>query len=98
MNAEEQDLKDVMEDLGMAEGFDVGLEMSSAATGIREMMHNMNKCGKIAMLHIIPTGFFCNWNKIIFKMLRVKGLYGLKMLKLGIKGLHLSSPGPIFKI
>ena len=81
MNAEEQHLKDVLEDLGMAEGCDVGLEMSGAATGIREMMDNMNNFGNIALLHIVPTGFFCNWNKIIFRMLRVKGQYGFKMFK-----------------
>ncbi len=68
-NAAEQDLRDVMADLGMTEGFDIGLEMSGAAPAMRDMIDKMNNGGKIALLGIAPTGFAVDWNKIIFKML-----------------------------
>ena len=80
-NAAEQDLRDVMADLGMTEGFDIGLEMSGAAPAMRDMIDKMNNGGKIALLGIAPTGFAVDWNKIIFKMLSVKGIYGREMFE-----------------
>lgn len=80
-NAAEQDLRDVMADLGMIEGFDIGLEMSGAAPAMRDMIDKMNNGGKIALLGIAPTGFAVDWNKIIFKMLSVKGIYGREMFE-----------------
>ncbi len=72
-------LRDVQKQLGMLEGFDVGLEMSGNATAFREMLVNMSHGAKIAMLGI-PTGEMCiDWNTIIFNMLTIKGIYGREM-------------------
>lgn len=96
VNAAEENLSDVMARLGMTEGFDVGLEMSGAAPAMRDMIDKMNNGGKIALLGIAPTAFAVDWNKIIFKMLNVKGIYGremyetwYKMIALVQSGLHL---------
>lgn len=97
VDASIEDLNDVMAALGMTEGFDVGLEMSGAAPAMRDMIDKMNNGGKIALLGIAPTEFAVDWNKIIFKMLQVKGIYGreifetwYKMIALVQSGLDLS--------
>ncbi len=67
--------------IGMTEGFDVGLEMSGAAPAFRDMIDKMNNGGKIAILGIAPAGFEIDWNKVIFKMLNLKGIYGREMFE-----------------
>ena len=74
-----EDLREVMSDIGMTEGFDIGLEMSGAAPAFRQMIDVMNNGGKIAILGIAPAGFEIDWNKVIFKMLHLKGIYGREM-------------------
>ncbi|MBN7763253.1 L-threonine 3-dehydrogenase [Nitratireductor aquibiodomus] len=81
MNAAEEALPEVMRQLGMTEGFDVGLEMSGAAPAFRDMIDVMNNGGKIAILGIAPAGFEIDWNKVIFKMLHLKGIYGREMFE-----------------
>ncbi|RCW78253.1 L-threonine 3-dehydrogenase [Phyllobacterium bourgognense] len=81
VDASTQNLTDVMKDIGMTEGFDVGLEMSGAAPAFRDMIDKMNNGGKIAILGIAPTGFEIDWNKVIFKMLNLKGIYGREMFE-----------------
>lgn len=81
VDASSQDLADVMREIGMTEGFDVGLEMSGAAPAFRDMIDKMNNGGKIAILGIAPTGFEIDWNKVIFKMLNLKGIYGREMFE-----------------
>ncbi|WP_040678338.1 L-threonine 3-dehydrogenase [Nitratireductor pacificus] len=81
VNAAEEKLPEVMRQLGMTEGFDVGLEMSGAAPAFRDMIDAMNNGGKIAILGIAPTGFEIDWNKVIFKMLHLKGIYGREMFE-----------------
>jgi len=81
VDASKQNLADVMKDIGMTEGFDVGLEMSGAAPAFRDMIDKMNNGGKIAILGIAPTGFEIDWNKVIFKMLNLKGIYGREMFE-----------------
>ena len=72
-------LKDVQKQLGMTEGFDVGLEMSGNATAFRDMIANMSHGAKIAMLGI-PSGEMCiNWHDVIFNMLTIRGIYGREM-------------------
>lgn len=97
VDANAQTLADVMREIGMTEGFDVGLEMSGAPTAMRDMIDKMNNGGKIALLGIAPTEFAVDWNQIIFKMLHVKGIYGreifetwYKMIALVQSGLDLS--------
>lgn len=79
VNAAHQDLADVMREIGMTEGFDVGLEMSGVADAFRDMIDKMNNGGRIAILGIAPTAFEIDWNKVIFKMLNLKGIYGREM-------------------
>jgi threonine 3-dehydrogenase len=93
VNAEKQDLNDVMQSLGMTEGFDVGLEMSGAAPAMRDMIDKMNNGGKIALLGIAPTEFAVDWNKIIFKMLQVKGIYGREIFETWYKMIAMVQSG-----
>ena len=81
VDASKENLSDVMKRIGMTEGFDVGLEMSGAAPAFRDMIDKMNNGGKIAILGIAPTGFEIDWNKVIFKMLDLKGIYGREMFE-----------------
>jgi threonine 3-dehydrogenase len=69
----------VQEELGMTEGFDVGLEMSGAEPAFREMLENMCHGGKIAMLGIPGKEMAIDWNTVIFNMLTIKGIYGREM-------------------
>ena len=79
VNISKQSLRDVQKELGMFEGFDVGLEMSGNPAAFRDMIDNMCHGGKIAMLGI-PTGEMpIDWNKVVFNMLTIKGIYGREM-------------------
>lgn len=81
VDAGKEDLNEVMAAIGMTEGFDVGLEMSGAPPAFRSMIDAMNNGGKIAILGIAPDGFGIDWNKVIFKMLTLKGIYGREMFE-----------------
>jgi threonine 3-dehydrogenase len=72
-------LADVQKELGMREGFDVGLEMSGNVTAFKEMLANMAHGGRIAMLGIPPGEMSIDWNAVIFNMLTIKGIYGREM-------------------
>jgi len=79
VNAREASLQDVQKQLGMTEGFDVGLEMSGNEAAFRDMLRNMSHGARIAMLGI-PTSEMCiDWRTVIFNMLTVKGIYGREM-------------------
>ncbi|NQY81561.1 MAG: L-threonine 3-dehydrogenase [Alphaproteobacteria bacterium] len=77
----QQKLCDVMSEIGITEGFDVGLEMSGAAMAMRSMIDMMNYGGKIAILGISPVAFEIDWNKVIFKLLHLKGISGREMFE-----------------
>ncbi len=79
VNVAEQTLSDVRQQLGMKEGFDVGLEMSGNASAFRDMISNMVTGGKIALLGIPPSEIAIDWNQVIFKGLVIKGIYGREM-------------------
>ncbi|CAM4093927.1 L-threonine 3-dehydrogenase [Palleronia rufa] len=81
VDASARDLADVMRDIGMTEGFDIGLEMSGAAPAFRDMIDKMNNGGKVAILGIAPAAFEIDWNNVIFKMLTLKGIYGREMFE-----------------
>lgn len=72
-------LKQVMTDLGMKEGFDVGLEMSGNAQAFNDMLTYMNHAGKIALLGFLPKNTGIDWSQVIFKGLILKGIYGREM-------------------
>ncbi|MDB6022871.1 MAG: L-threonine 3-dehydrogenase [Pedosphaera sp.] len=79
VNALETDLRQVKKELGMAEGFDVGLEMSGNAAAFRDMIANVSHGGKIAMLGIPEKEMAIDWNTVVFSMLTIKGIYGREM-------------------
>ena len=74
-----QPLGDVQRQLGMTEGFDVGMEMSGNPQAFRDMLANMAHGGKIAMLGIPENDMAIDWNTVIFYMLTIKGVYGREM-------------------
>jgi len=75
----EKSLKDVQKELGMQEGFDVGLEMSGHGPALRDMLANMAHGGKIAMLGIPAGEVAIDWHTVIFSMLTIKGIYGREL-------------------
>ena len=79
VNARERDLADVQKELGMSEGFDVGLEMSGNPAAFRAMLASMSHGGKIALLGIPSEDMAIDWNTVIFNMLTIKGIYGREM-------------------
>ncbi|MEM0514032.1 L-threonine 3-dehydrogenase [Pseudoalteromonas sp. YIC-827] len=93
VNVSQEKLEDVMKDLGMTEGFDVGLEMSGVPVAFNSMLNNMNHGGKIAMLGIPPSDMAVDWNQVIFKGLIIKGIYGREMFETWYKMASLIQSG-----
>jgi len=79
LDPRERDLADVQRELGMTEGFDVGLEMSGNPDALRSMIANMAHGGRIAVLGIPTAEIALDLNPIIFNMLTLKGIYGREM-------------------
>lgn len=79
VNVTRESLTDVQRELGMREGFDVGLEMSGNAQAFNDMLSNMCHGGKVAILGIPGEQTAINWNTVIFNMLTLKGIYGREM-------------------
>ncbi len=79
VNTRETSLEGAQKQLGMKEGFDVGLEMSGNPQALRDMLANMSHGGKIAMLGIPTEPIPIDWNTVIFSMLTIKGIYGREM-------------------
>ena len=69
----------VQQELGMMEGFDVGLEMSGNQSAFRDMVANMSHGGKISMLGIPPGEMAIDWHQVIFNQLTIRGIYGREM-------------------
>jgi threonine 3-dehydrogenase len=72
-------LADVQKELGMTEGFDVGLEMSGNPAALRDILAQMCHGGKLALLGIPPGEVAIDWQTVIFNMLTIKGIYGREM-------------------
>ena len=81
VNVAKESLADTMSDLGMQEGFDVGLEMSGNAAALRDLLRAMNHGGRVALLGIPPEEIPLDLNEIIFKGLHIKGIYGREMFE-----------------
>jgi threonine 3-dehydrogenase len=75
----EKKLPDLQAELGMTEGFDVGMEMSGNERAFRDMLDNMAHGAKVALLGLPEREMAIDWNTVIFKMLTVKGIYGREM-------------------
>ena len=81
VNVGKTTLKEVMDELGMVEGFDVGMEMSGVPSAFQSLLENMNHGGKVALLGIPPSNTVIDWNQVIFKGLEIKGVYGREMFE-----------------
>jgi len=81
VDVSKESLKAVMHDLGMTEGFDVGLEMSGNGTAFKGMIDAMVNGGRVALLGIFPEDVAIDWGKVIFKGLFMKGIYGREMFE-----------------
>lgn len=81
VNIAMEELQDVMNRLGMKEGFDVGLEMSGNPAAVGQMMKNMLHGGKVAMLGLPDRPYAIDWNDVVFKCLSIKGIYGREMFE-----------------
>jgi threonine 3-dehydrogenase len=79
LDVRQESIADAQKQLGMKEGFDVGLEMSGNAAAFRQMLANMCHGGKIAMLGIPAEEMAIDWNAVVFNMLTIKGIYGREM-------------------
>ncbi len=81
VNVSKETLGDVQKELGMTEGFDVGLEMSGAPGALKDMIDNMSHGAKISMLGIPSGEMTLDWNKVVFNMLTIKGIYGREIFE-----------------
>ena len=93
INVKYQPVRDVIAELGMLEGFDVGLEMSGNPIALNDMVKAMNHGGKIAMLGIPPQETPMDWNQVIFKSLTVRGIYGREMFETWYKMIAMLQSG-----
>jgi threonine 3-dehydrogenase len=81
VNVTHTSLQQVMAELDMVEGFDVGMEMSGVPTAFQSLLQSMNHGGKVALLGIPPSNTAIDWNQVIFKGLEIKGVYGREMFE-----------------
>ena len=79
VDVSKENLADVQREIGMKEGFDVGLEMSGNPAALNTMIDNMAHGGRIALLGIMPGAAPVDWNKVVFNMLTIRGIYGREM-------------------
>ncbi len=90
---DQESLQEVEAELGMTEGFDVGLEMSGVPSAIEQMINTMNHGGKIALLGIPADSMTVDWTQIILKGLTLKGIYGREMFETWYKMASLIQAG-----
>ncbi|MCW8409981.1 L-threonine 3-dehydrogenase [Legionella sp. PATHC035] len=93
VNVTHEKLSDVTAELGMLEGFDVGLEMSGNPMALNDMMKAMNHGGHVALLGIPPQETAIDWNQVIFKGLVIKGIYGREMFETWYKMIAMLQSG-----
>jgi threonine 3-dehydrogenase len=93
VNVARESIADTMNDLGMQEGFDVGLEMSGVGSALRSQFEHAVHGGKIAMLGIPPSDISVDWNQVIFKGIVIKGIYGREMFETWYKMISMLQSG-----
>ncbi len=81
VDVSQEDVSDVAHELGLKEGFDVGLEMSGSQAALDQMVEAMVMGGKIALLGIPPAQSPVDWSRIVFKAITIKGVYGREMFE-----------------
>ena len=93
VNVANERLTDIQNELGMRQGFDVGMEMSGVPSALDQMLESMNHGGKIAMLGIFSQKPVLNTDLVIFKSLTLKGIYGREMFETWYKMISLIQSG-----
>lgn len=93
VNPSKENFRDVMKELGMQEGFDVGFEMSGNGIAFNSMLEVMNHGGRVAILGIPPEKVAIDWNLVIFKGLFLKGIYGREMFETWYKMVSMLQSG-----
>jgi threonine 3-dehydrogenase len=81
VNVAHEKIEDVQAQLGMTEGFDIGLEMSGSEAGFASLIDNMCHGGKVAILGLPAGDVRIDWHKVIFNMLTLKGVYGREIFE-----------------
>ena len=81
VNIRNEKIEDCFRELKISSGFDIGLEMSGNPSALQDIIRTMYHGGKIALLGILPNDTLVNWDDIIFKGLRIKGIYGREMFE-----------------
>jgi threonine 3-dehydrogenase len=81
VNVAEESVGDAMRSLGMKEGFDVALEMSGHPSGLNDILNHTSNGAKVSLLGIFPDKVAIDWDKVIFKGLVLKGIYGREMFE-----------------
>ncbi len=81
VNVASERVADAQRDLGMQEGFDIGLEMSGAPSAVTEMLANLNHGARVAMLGLPREPYAIDWGKVITHMVTLKGIYGREMFE-----------------
>ena len=81
VNVSREKIEDVQAELGMTEGFDIGLEMSGSEPGFASLIDNMCHGGKVAILGLPAGDVRIDWHKVIFNMLTLKGVYGREIFE-----------------
>lgn len=93
LNIQQQSLEALMKDMGLREGFDIGLEMSGSGMALNSMIKNMRNGGRIALLGIQGQGVEIDWNRVIFGGLTLQGIYGRKMYETWYKMIAMIESG-----
>ena len=93
LNPSKENIKDKMKDMGLKEGFDIGLEMSGSEAALDQMIDSMLMGGNIALLGLPSDPINLDLSKIIFKALNLKAIYGREMFETWYKGLALIDSG-----
>ncbi len=81
VNVARETLADVKRELGMKEGFDIALEMSGHPSGLSDILEHSSNGAKVSLLGIFPEKVAIDWDKVIFKGLILKGIYGREMFE-----------------
>jgi len=93
INPSETSIPELMKEMNITEGFDIGLEMSGSAAAFTDMVQNMNTGGRIALLGIPGGETLINWDKVVFGMLTIQGIYGREMFETWYKMMSMLQTG-----
>jgi len=93
LNVSQDSLSDCMAELGMTEGFDVGMEMSGSSAAFNDLVKVMNHGGRVALLGLPPKDTIIDWHDVIFKGLVLKGVYGREMYETWYKMISMLQSG-----